>query len=69
MGGASRSKADEFLSNQSALIADQRLFIADQRHHLRRQFTALDLSIWQQRMGVLLRIATGFVFADIIPIE
>jgi len=54
LGGASRAKADEFLSNQNALIADQ-------RHHLREQFKQLRLSIWQQRLGVLLRIATGFV--------
>src|SRR5215469_15361848 len=54
LGGASREKADAFLDDQRALIAEQ-------RHHLHRQYTQLDLSIWQQRLGVLLRIATAFV--------
>ena len=54
LGSASRNKADRFLEEQTALAMDQ-------RHHLHRQFTALDLSIWEKRLGVLLRIATGFV--------
>ena len=54
LGGSSREKADAFLDDQRALIADQ-------RHHLREQFKQLRLNIWQQRLGVLLRIATGFV--------
>jgi tetratricopeptide (TPR) repeat protein len=54
LGGASRAKADSFLEEQRALAADQ-------RHHLREQFKQLRLNIWQLRMGVLLRIATGFV--------
>ena len=54
LGGASRQDAREFLKKQGALIDDQ-------RHHLREQFKQLRLNIWQQRMGVLLRIATGFV--------
>jgi len=51
LGGASRAKADAFLDNQNALIADQ-------RNRLHRQFTALDLSIWEKRLGVLLRLVT-----------
>ncbi len=54
LGGASRERADSFLKDQQALIADQ-------RHHLYRQLTALDLGIWEKRFGLLLRIATGFV--------
>jgi tetratricopeptide (TPR) repeat protein len=54
LGGASRERADAFLKKQEALIEDQ-------RHHLREQFKQLRLNIWQQRMGVLLRIATAIV--------
>lgn len=54
LGGASRERADAFLKQQEALIVDQ-------RHHLTEQFKQLRLNIWQQRLGVLLRIATGFV--------
>jgi tetratricopeptide (TPR) repeat protein len=54
LGGASREDAGAFLKKQAALIDDQ-------RHHLREQFKQLRLSIWQQRLGVLLRVATGFV--------
>jgi len=54
LGGASREEADNFLRNQNGLIADQ-------RHHLHRQLTALDLGIWEKRIGVLLRIATAFI--------
>jgi tetratricopeptide (TPR) repeat protein len=59
LGSASREEADAFLR-------DQRAFIADQRHHLRRQFVQLDLNIWQQRLGVLLRIATAFTGLAIV---
>jgi tetratricopeptide (TPR) repeat protein len=52
LGGASQAQADAFLKKQEA-------FIDEQRHHLRRQYTQLDLSIWQQRLGVLLRLATA----------
>src|SRR6185312_13732146 len=52
LAGASRDRADAFLKKQEALIDDQ-------RHHLRRQYTQLDLGIWQQRLSVLLRIATA----------
>jgi tetratricopeptide (TPR) repeat protein len=56
--GASREKADAFLENQNALIFDQRAMIADQRHHLHEQFKQLHLSVWEKRLGVLLRVAT-----------
>jgi len=61
LGGASREKADAFLDDQRAVLQKQGALIEDQRHHLHRQYTQLGLSIWQQRLGVLLRIATGFV--------
>jgi tetratricopeptide (TPR) repeat protein len=54
LGSASRNEADAFLRDQRALIAEQ-------RHHLRRQYTQLGLGIWQMRLGVLLRIATAFI--------
>src|SRR5471030_1585466 len=53
LGSASRSEADAFLRDQRALITDQ-------RHHLHRQFTALDLGIWEKRLGVLLLVANAF---------
>jgi tetratricopeptide (TPR) repeat protein len=59
LAGADRDEANAFLRDQRALIADQ-------RHHLRRQFTELDLRIWEKRTGVLLRVATtvvGITFA------
>jgi len=61
LNGASQKTADAFLNDQRALIADQRSYIAAQQHHLHRQFKALNLNIWEKRLGVLLRIATGFV--------
>ena len=54
LGSASRNKADRFLEEQTALAMDQ-------RHHLREQFKQLKLNIWQQRMGVLLRVAIALV--------
>jgi tetratricopeptide (TPR) repeat protein len=54
LSGASRAEADAFLREQRALAADQ-------RHHLHRQFTELDLRIWEKRTGVLLRVATAVV--------
>jgi len=54
LASASREQADGFLQ-------EQRAFIKDQRHHLHRQYTQLDLGIWQQRLGVLLRVATAVV--------
>ena len=62
LGSASRGEADAFLRDQRALIAEQ-------RHHLNRQYAQLGLSIWQLRFGVLLRIATacvGLAFAAAI---
>jgi len=68
LGGASREEADAFLKklsafldNQSALIAAQKHHVGEQSKYLHEQFQELGLNIWQQRMGVLLRIATGFV--------
>ena len=54
LGGESREKADAFLE-------DQRSLIAIQKHHLTEQFKNLRLNIWEKRLGVLLRIATGIV--------
>ena len=54
LGSASRAKADAFLDDQRGLIAEQ-------RHHLHEQFKSLRLTIWEQRMGVLLRAATAVV--------
>jgi Tfp pilus assembly protein PilF len=54
LGGASRGTADAFLNAQRALIADQ-------RHHLREQFKHLRMSVWEKRLGVLLRAATMMV--------
>ena len=51
-GSASRAKADAFLDDQRALIGEQ-------RHHLHEQLKHLQLTIWEKRMGVLLRAATG----------
>lgn len=56
LAGASRARADAFLKNQEA-------FIADQRHHLHEQFKQLRPKLWEVRLGVLLRIATAFVGA------
>ena len=56
LGGASREKADAFLDDQRTVLLKQGALIDDQRHHLHRQFTALDLNIWEKRLGVLLRI-------------
>ena len=61
LGSASRERADAFLNDQRALIADQRRLADEQIHHLKEQFKQLRLSIWQQRMGVLLRVATAAV--------
>jgi tetratricopeptide (TPR) repeat protein len=68
LGGASREKADAFLDDQRIVLLKQGALIDIQKHHLTEQFKQLAeqlkqlrLNIWQQRMGVLLRIATGFV--------
>ena len=44
-----------------AYLRDQRALITDQRHHLHEQFKHLHLSVWEKRLGVLLRVATAFV--------
>jgi hypothetical protein len=46
--GASREKADAFLDDQRALIADQ-------RHHMREQFKQLRLGILGQRLSIALK--------------
>ena len=68
LGGASREDAGAFLKDQRALIAKQGALVDDQRHHLheqikqqQEQYKNIRLRNWEQRLGVLLRIATGFV--------
>ena len=61
LGGASREEADNFLRNQNAVLRNQNSLIDIQKHHLTEQFKNLRLNIWEKRLGVLLRIATGFV--------
>jgi tetratricopeptide (TPR) repeat protein len=61
LAGASREKADAFLDNQNALIADQRRLTVEQHHHLQEQFKSLRLTIWEKRAGILLRVATAAV--------
>ena len=45
----------------SAVDAELTSYLSDQRHHLHVQLKSLHLSIWEKRLGVLLRIATAFV--------
>jgi hypothetical protein len=54
LGGASRSKADAFLDDQRALIADQ-------RHHLREQFKRLKMGVISDRLSITLKLLTGIV--------
>jgi tetratricopeptide (TPR) repeat protein len=42
----------------AAFLRDQRSLIDIQKHHLLKQFA---LTLWEKRMGVLLRIATAFI--------
>src|ERR1019366_7513640 len=58
LGGASREKADAFLDKQGALVDTQKYHLNEQFKHVLKQ---LRLGIWEKRLGVLLRIATGFV--------
>jgi len=44
-----------------AYLRDQRALVTDQRHHLHEQFKHLHLSVWEKRLGVLLRVAAAFV--------
>ena len=61
LNGASREEADAFLKDQRAVLRKQGALLDTQQHHLHEQFKQLRLNIWQQRMGVLLRIATAIV--------
>lgn len=61
LGGASRERADAFLKKQEALTDKQGALVDDQRHHLHEQFKHLHLSVWEKRLGVLLRLATAVV--------
>src|SRR6516164_6769262 len=61
LAGASREDANAFLKKQGQLIDNQNAMVTEQRHHLRRQFTELDLRIWEKRAGILLRVATAAV--------
>ena len=49
----------------AAFLRDQRSLIEIQKHHLQQQFgpqmRQLYLGLWEKRMGVLLRLATGFI--------
>jgi len=54
LGGASRDKADAFLDDQRALIADQ-------RHHLHEQFKQLKLGIFSQRVSIALKGLTAVI--------
>jgi len=42
----------------AAFLRDQRSLIEIQKHHLLKQFS---LTLWEKRMGVLLRLATAFI--------
>jgi tetratricopeptide (TPR) repeat protein len=61
LAGAGREEANAFLSKQGALIAEQCALAKDQRHHLHEQLKSLQLTIWEKRAGVLLRVATVFI--------
>jgi hypothetical protein len=61
LAGASRKRADAFLKNEQAQIAEQCALVKDQRHHLHEQLKSLQLTIWEKRAGVLLRVATVFI--------
>jgi tetratricopeptide (TPR) repeat protein len=54
LAGASRERADSFLTKQEALIAAQ-------LHHLHEQLNQIHLDVWEKRLGVLLRLATAFI--------
>jgi tetratricopeptide (TPR) repeat protein len=49
------------LEKQSAFIEKQGALVDDQRHHLHEQFKHLHLSVWEKRLGVVLRLATAVV--------
>ncbi len=58
LNGGSRGEAVTFLREQRVLAEKEGSLIDIQKHHIREQFKALRLTIWQQRLGVLLRVAT-----------
>ena len=58
LGGASREDAGAFLKKQSALVDDQRHHLNEQSKH---QLNQLRLKVWEQLLGVLLRVATGLI--------
>ena len=61
LGGASREEADAFLKKQSALVDLQKHHLNEQFKQQQEQLKNIRLRNWEQRLGVLLRIATGFV--------
>jgi tetratricopeptide (TPR) repeat protein len=61
LSGASREQADAFLSEQRTLAQKQCSLIDIQEDHLHEQFKQLHLSVWEKRLGVLLRLATAVV--------
>ncbi len=61
LNGASREEADAFLRKQQALAEKQCSLIDMQKHHLHEQFKHLHLSVWEKKLGVLLRAATAIV--------
>ncbi len=61
LGGASQAQADAYL-NKQAHLADL------QAHHLREQFKQLRPSLWQARLGVLLRVATVLVGLAVVAV-
>jgi tetratricopeptide (TPR) repeat protein len=61
LAGAGRDEADAFLREQRALAAKQSSLIDVQKHHLHEQFKHLHLSVWEKRVGILLRFATAIV--------
>ena len=53
----------------AAFLRDQRTLMDIQKHHLLKQFS---LTLWEKRLGVLLRVATAFARAatlDLTPSE
>ena len=61
LAGASREEADAFLSQQRILAQNQCSFVDIQKHHMHEQLKQLHLSVWEKRLGVLLRLATAIV--------
>jgi tetratricopeptide (TPR) repeat protein len=56
------ARADSFHRAKVDAFFDKQIHLAGiQEHHLREQFKQLRLTIWEKRMGVLLRVATAFI--------